>query len=212
MAIQIGDILGDYQVTGVLGRGGMGKVFRVRSLLTDREEAMKIVLPDLDENPGLADRFLREIKVHASLQHPNIAALRTALRIEGRLVMILELVEGVSLEEMLRSGPMEIPQAVGCVVQVLSALAFAHERGVIHRDIKPANILIATAGAVKLTDFGIARSTSGARLTGTGTGDRHPGLHVSRAGPRRSGGCPVRPLLFWPHVLRNGHRPPRHSG
>ncbi len=168
MAIQIGDILGDYQVTGVLGRGGMGKVFRVRSLLTDREEAMKIVLPDLDENPGLADRFLREIKVHASLQHPNIAALRTALRIEGRLVMILELVEGVSLEEMLRAGPIDVPQAVGCAVQALSALAFAHERGVIHRDIKPANILISTAGAVKLTDFGIARSTTGARLTSTG--------------------------------------------
>jgi eukaryotic-like serine/threonine-protein kinase len=169
MAIQIGDILGDYQVTGVLGRGGMGKVFRVRSLLTDREEAMKIVLPDLDENPGLADRFLREIKVHASLQHPNIAALRTALRVGDRLVMILELVEGVSLEETIRLGPMEVAQAVGYSVQVLSALAFAHERGVIHRDIKPANILISTAGVVKLTDFGIARSSAGARLTSTGT-------------------------------------------
>jgi len=169
MAIQIGDILGDYQVTGVLGRGGMGKVFRVRSLLTDREEAMKIVLPDLDENPGLADRFLREIKVHASLQHPNIAALRTALRIGDRLVMILELVEGVSLEDTLRFGPMEVPQAVGYAVQVLSALAFAHERGVIHRDIKPANILISSEGVVKLTDFGIARSNTGGRLTSTGT-------------------------------------------
>ncbi len=168
MAIQIGDILGDYQVTGILGRGGMGKVFRVRSLLTDREEAMKIVLPDLDENPALADRFLREIKLHASLQHPNIAALRTALRIGGRLVMILELVDGVSLEETLRYGPMDIPQAVGYAVQALAALAFAHERGVIHRDIKPANILISSAGVVKLTDFGIARSTTGARLTGTG--------------------------------------------
>ena len=100
MPIQIGDVLGDYQVTGVLGRGGMGKVFRVRSLITEREEAMKVVLPDLEEDPELADRFLREIKVHASLQHPNIAALHTALRIEDRLVMILELVEGVSLEEM----------------------------------------------------------------------------------------------------------------
>ena len=105
MSIQVGDVVGDYQVTGVLGRGGMGKVFRVRSLLTEREEAMKVVLADLDENPGFADRFLREIKVHASLQHPNIAALYTAQRIGDRLVMILELVEGVSLEEMLRPGP-----------------------------------------------------------------------------------------------------------
>ena len=168
MPIQIGDILGDYRVTGVLGRGGMGKVFRVRSLLTDREEAMKIVLPNHDEDPALADRFLREIKVHASLQHPNIATLHTALRIEDRLVMILELVEGVSLEERLRSGPVEVPTAVHYIDQVLAALAFAHERGVIHRDIKPANILIAEGGIVKLTDFGIARSTGGSRLTGTG--------------------------------------------
>jgi serine/threonine protein kinase len=168
MPIQIGDILGDYQVTGVLGRGGMGKVFRVRSLVTDREEAMKVVLPDLDEDPGLADRFLREIKVHASLQHPNIATLHTALRIEDRLVMILELVEGVSLEEPLRQGALEVRTAVHYIDQVLAALAFAHERGVIHRDIKPANILIATGGVVKLTDFGIARAAGGQRLTGTG--------------------------------------------
>jgi serine/threonine protein kinase len=168
MGIQIGDRLGDYEVIGVLGRGGMGKVFRVRSVLTEREEAMKIVLPDLDENPGLADRFLREIKVHASLQHPNIATLHTALRIGERLVMILELVEGVSLEEKLREGPVELSAAVSYMTQVLAALAFAHERGVIHRDIKPANILIAAGGVAKLTDFGIARSAAGTRLTGAG--------------------------------------------
>jgi len=168
MPIQIGDIVGDYRVTGVLGRGGMGKVFRVRSLLTDRDEAMKVVLPDLDENPTLADRFLREIKVHASLQHPNIATLHTALRVDDRLVMILELVEGVSLEEMLLRGPVEVSEAVHYITQVLAALAFAHGRGVIHRDIKPANILIAAGGVVKLTDFGIARSSGGPRLTGTG--------------------------------------------
>ena len=168
MGIQVGDIVGDYEVTGVLGRGGMGKVFRVRSRLTEREEAMKVVLADLDENPAFAERFMREIKVHASLQHPNIAALYTAQRIGERLVMILELVEGVSLEDMLRRGAMEAAEAAGYITQVLDALAYAHERGVVHRDIKPANILIGAGGVVKLTDFGIARSTSEARLTGTG--------------------------------------------
>jgi serine/threonine-protein kinase len=168
MPIQIGDTLGDYQVTGVLGRGGMGKVFRVRNLVSDREEAMKIVLPDLGENVDIADRFLREIKVHASLVHPNIAALHTALRIEGRLVMIMELVEGVSLEETLRHGPVETAEAVRYLNQILTALAFAHARGVVHRDIKPANILIAADGIVKLTDFGIARPTGAAHLTGRG--------------------------------------------
>ncbi|MGO9258581.1 MAG: serine/threonine-protein kinase [Bryobacteraceae bacterium] len=165
MPIQIGDIFGDYQVTGVLGRGGMGEVYRVRSLLTDREEAMKVVL---NEDPALADRFLREIKVHASLQHPNIAALHAALRIEQRIVMILELVEGVSLEETLRRGPIEAPVAVHYINQVLGALAFAHGRGVIHRDVKPANILIASGGVVKLTDFGMARSAGGQQLTKAG--------------------------------------------
>ncbi len=168
MAIQLGDILGDYQVIGILGRGGMGKVFRVRSLLTDREEAMKVLLPDFDEQPELADRFLREIKVHARLAHPNIAALRTALRIEERLFMLMELVEGASLAEKLRDGPLSVPASVECMTQVLSALAYAHDAGVIHRDIKPANILIAHDGTVKITDFGIARTTDTTRVTSTG--------------------------------------------
>jgi serine/threonine protein kinase len=168
MSIGVGDILGDYQVTGVLGRGGMGKVYRVRSLLTEREEAMKLLLADVEDNPDLVDRFLREIKVHASLRHPNIAELRTALRIGDRLVMILELVEGASLEERIRQGPVDAATAVSYMSQTLSALAYAHERGVIHRDIKPANILIGGGDVVKLTDFGIARATGTAHLTGTG--------------------------------------------
>jgi serine/threonine-protein kinase len=135
MAVRIGDVLGDYQVTGILGRGGMGQVFRVRSLITDREEAMKIALADLEENPVFADRFLREIKVHASLQHPHIATLRTALRIGDRLVMLMELIDGITLEETLRQGALAVPLAVKYVSQVLSALSYAHERGVIHRDI-----------------------------------------------------------------------------
>ncbi|MGO9230699.1 MAG: serine/threonine-protein kinase [Bryobacteraceae bacterium] len=168
MPIQIGDILGDYQVTGVLGRGGMGRVFRVRNLVSEREEAMKVVLPDLAEDPALTERFLREIKVHASLQHPNIAAMHTALRIGGQLVMIMELVDGVSLEATLRHGPLDIPMAVQHLNQILTALAFAHDHGVVHRDIKPANILIGSGGVVKLTDFGIARPTGTVRMTGRG--------------------------------------------
>jgi len=168
MGIRVGDVIGDYEVTGVLGRGGMGRVFRVRNRLTEREEAMKVVLADLEEDPTLADRFLREIKVHASLLHPNIAALHAAMRIEGRLVMFLELVDGLSLEELLRQGAVDIGAAVNYAHQVLAALACAHGRGVIHRDIKPSNILIGANGVVKLTDFGIARSTSATAITGTG--------------------------------------------
>jgi serine/threonine-protein kinase len=168
MAIQLGDVLGDYKVTGVLGKGGMGKVYRVRSLLTDREEAMKVLLPDFDENADLGDRFLREIKVHARLQHPNIASLRTALKIGERLYMLMELIEGASLADRLRDGPMPVSGSISCMTQVLSALAYAHHAGVIHRDLKPANILIAGDGTVKLTDFGIAHVSDATRMTSTG--------------------------------------------
>ena len=75
---QIGDTVGDYQIVGLLGKGGMGKVFQVRNRLSDRVEAMKVILPGLEDDPALADRFMREIKVQASLDHPNIAGLRTA--------------------------------------------------------------------------------------------------------------------------------------
>ncbi len=168
MTIQIGTTVGDYEVTGVLGRGGMGKVFRVRSVLTLREEAMKVVSPDLESRPELADRFLREIRVHASLEHPNIAALRAALHNDDQIVMILELVDGVGLDEMLKHGPVNPTAVVSYMGQVLSALAYAHGRGVVHRDIKPANILVTRGGQAKLTDFGIAVATRELRLTQSG--------------------------------------------
>ena len=168
MSFQIGDTIGDYQIVDVLGKGGMGKVFRVRNLISERVDAMKIVAPDLGGNQELADRFLREIKVHASLEHPNIAALRTALRVGDQFAMVMELVDGMDLDERLRQGPIETRSGIDIVDQVLSALAFAHARGVIHRDIKPANIIVTPAGMVKLTDFGIAQSAGDPRLTGTG--------------------------------------------
>jgi serine/threonine-protein kinase len=168
MALQIGETVGDYEIVGVLGKGGMGKVYRVRNLLSDRIEAMKVVLPDRSFDPDLADRFLREIRVHASLEHPNIAALRTALRVDNQVLMVMELVEGISLEERLRQGPLDLASSIRYADQILSALDFAHSRGVIHRDIKPANIIVTPEGNVKLTDFGIARSASDASITHSG--------------------------------------------
>src|ERR1035441_3886749 len=120
---QVGDVIGDYQITGVLGGGGMGKVFRVRNRLSDRAEAMKVVLPSREGDVDLAERFLREIKVQASLDHPNIAGLHTALRAGNRILMIMELIDGVNLEQKLRNGPLAAAEAVGCMRQVLAALA-----------------------------------------------------------------------------------------
>src|ERR1700679_2883312 len=169
MNLQIGSTIGDYQIVGVLGAGGMGKVYKVRNVISDRLEAMKVLLPDLVAQPELADRFLREIKVQASLEHPNIASLHTAVRVENQLLMLMEFVDGMTLEQRLTDWPLPVSEAVDYIAQVLSALEFAHQHGVIHRDIKPANMMLTPAGVVKLMDFGIAKASTDQRLTMTGT-------------------------------------------
>ena len=161
--------IGDYQVLNVLGSGGMGRVYRVRNVVSDRIEAMKILLPDLAGRQDLAARFLREIKLMAALNHPNIAALRTAFTTENQLVMIMEYVEGTTLADRLERGPIPVSETLNYIGQVLSALSYAHRQHVIHRDIKPANIMLTHEGVVKLMDFGIARAGNERSLTVTGT-------------------------------------------
>src|SRR6516165_10637340 len=108
MALEVGSRIGDYEIVSVLGAGGMGKVFKVRNVISDRVEAMKILLPDLAGQKELAERFLREIKLLAGLDHPNIASLRTALTIGNQLVMIMEFVEGTTLAARLEQGPVSL--------------------------------------------------------------------------------------------------------
>ena len=165
----IGQHIGDYEILCVLGLGGMGKVYKVRNVISDRVEAMKILLPDLTSHQSLADRFLREIRLLASLNHPNIASLRTALTHDNQLVMIMEFVEGETLANRLSRAPISTAEAVDYSDQVLSALSYAHKQNIIHRDIKPANMMLTPQGVVKLMDFGIARSSSDGTLTSTGT-------------------------------------------
>lgn len=165
---EIGTTLGDYQIISVIGRGGMGKVFKVRNILSDRTEAMKVLLPDIDARPDLVERFLREIKVVAALEHPGIACLRTALRVNDQILMIMEYVEGSSLHWHMQQGKIDMPRAVRFTQQVLEALAYAHRHGVVHRDIKPSNVLVGQSDRVKLTDFGIASRSGDPRLTSEG--------------------------------------------
>ncbi|MBZ5647015.1 MAG: serine/threonine protein kinase [Acidobacteriia bacterium] len=162
--------LGDYEILDELGAGGMGRVYRVRNVLTDRVEAMKVLLPNLQGHEEVAARFLREIKVLAALNHPNIAALRTALTIENQLVMVMEYVEGESLSSRLNIGAIPVGEALKYLDQVLDALSYAHRHHVIHRDIKPANMMLTRQGVVKLMDFGIAHTEGEAKkLTATGS-------------------------------------------
>jgi serine/threonine-protein kinase len=123
----------------------------------------------LSSNQGLADRFLREIRLLATLNHPNIAALRTALTYENQLVMIMEFVEGETLANRLARAPISTAEAIDFSDQCLSALSYAHKQNIIHRDIKPANMMLTPQGIVKLMDFGIARSSTDGALTSTGT-------------------------------------------
>src|SRR5579872_1571889 len=104
LSVQPGAVLAGYEVLEVIGAGGMGKVYKVRNTLSNRIEAMKVVLPDLENDPQLTTRFLREIQVLAGLSHPNIVALHTALQSENRVVMILELVEGTPLSQRIQQG------------------------------------------------------------------------------------------------------------
>jgi serine/threonine-protein kinase len=161
--------IGDYQILDELGSGGMGRVWRVRNVLTDRIEAMKVLLPDLAGRQELAARFQREIKLMASLNHPNIAALRTAFTADNQLYMVMEYVEGTTLADKLEKGPIAVNEAVNYISQVLGAVSYAHQQHIIHRDIKPANMMLTPQGVIKLMDFGIARAGEERSLTMTGT-------------------------------------------
>ncbi len=167
MAEETGQRVGDYEVVALLGTGGMGRVYKVRSVISNREEAMKILLPDFAAQPELAARFMAEIRTLAGLDHPNITQLRTAFQIQNQFVMVMEFVEGTTLDKL--PARLSLDQSIDYSLQVLAALSYAHQKGVTHRDIKPANIMITTHGVVKLMDFGIAKSTEDLNLTRPGT-------------------------------------------
>ena len=161
--------IGDYEILCELGAGGMGRVYKVRNTISDRIEAMKILLPDLAGRQELAARFLREIKLLASLNHPNIAQLRTAFTNDNQLVMIMEYVQGVAMATHLAGNRISVADALNYIDQVLNALSYAHQQNVVHRDIKPGNMMLTPQGLVKVMDFGIARSDTDMTLTMAGT-------------------------------------------
>jgi eukaryotic-like serine/threonine-protein kinase len=161
--------VGDYEILASLGSGGMGRVFKVRNVISNREEAMKILLPDFASDPDLAARFMAEIRTLAGLDHPGIAQLRTAFQYQNQFVMVMEYVEGATLDRLAAQTRIPVDRMLDYASQVLAALSYAHGRGVTHRDIKPSNIMITTHGLVKLMDFGIAKSTNDMQLTRPGT-------------------------------------------
>ena len=162
-----GSHIDSYEILDVLGHGGMGAVYRVRHLITNRIEALKVIASGRGSHADRMERFNREIRLLASLAHPNIAILHTAFHHEDQLVMVMEYVDGTDLGVCLKSG-ITLDQSLDFARQILRALDYAHSQGVIHRDIKPSNVMVTSGKQIKLLDFGLALGGVDTRLTEAG--------------------------------------------
>jgi serine/threonine protein kinase len=152
----------DYELLALLGKGGFGRVYRVRDLHLEREVALKVLHPALTQDPEVVERFRREAQLAARLSHPNIVNIYDIAGRFGLIWYTMELIDGPSLAQLVeRNGPLPLPQVLRLLREALSALAHAHGFGLVHRDIKPENILIDPAGSVQITDFGLALALRG---------------------------------------------------
>jgi eukaryotic-like serine/threonine-protein kinase len=161
---------GRYEITRLLGRGGMAVVFLAEDLALERQVAIKVLPPDMSHDTKLIPRFQQEAKTAAKLDHPNIIPIYRVESEAGLDYFVMKYVNGRSLEEVLEDGPLAIDLARRVLREAALALGHAHKRHIVHRDVKPANIMIEADGRVILTDFGISKAVQGAsQLTGTGT-------------------------------------------
>lgn len=162
-------VLGVYEITDVLGQGGMSVVYKARHRMTDQQVALKILPPELAAHGALRTRFLEEAKALARLEHPNIVHLYNFGEEGGRFVLAMQYVDGQTFEKMIfRAGRLAWQEATRVICEILRALEYAHGRGIVHRDIKPSNILVRPDGSATVMDFGIAKMHESSRLTATG--------------------------------------------
>jgi serine/threonine protein kinase len=154
----IGQKLGEYEIVAKIGEGGMGEVYRARDPRLDREVAIKVLPEQRLDSPDARTRFEREAKAVAALSHPNILAIYEFGEHEGATYAVTELLEGQSLLDELKLGPVPLRRAVDVAGQIADGLAAAHEKGIVHRDLKPANVFLLPDGRVKILDFGLAKT------------------------------------------------------
>jgi CheY-like chemotaxis protein len=168
---RLGTVIAGYRIEGRIGRGGMGVVYRAQHLNLQRRAAIKIIAPDLAESEGFRERFTREARIAAALQHPNIVTVYDAGEVDGLLYLAMQYIEGKDLAAILRAdGRLRPYRAIDVCRQVASALDAAHAMGLIHRDVKPANVLIEGRNAF-LTDFGLTKRLDGTHAQLTRAGD-----------------------------------------
>ena len=173
MALTVGDRLGHYDVTALIGEGGMGQVYRATDTQLGRDVALKLLPDAFAADPDRLARFQREAQVLASLNHPNIAQIHGIEKSDDTQALVLELVEGPTLADRIAKGPIPLDEALPIAKQIAEALEAAHEAGVIHRDLKPANIKVREDGTVKVLDFGLAKALD---TTPVGDPDQSPTL------------------------------------
>ena len=190
----IGKSIGVYQITSLLGVGGMGEVYRARDPKLGRDVAIKVLPVGFASDGERLARFQREARLLASLNHPHIGGIHGFEDASGVPALVLELVEGDTLAERLEKGPIPVSEALHIAKQIAEALETAHEHGVVHRDLKPANIKITPEGTVKVLDFGLAKAVQRAESALQTSGLSHEGIVVGTPAymsPEQARGKPV---------------------
>jgi serine/threonine protein kinase len=161
MTLSTGTTLSHYEITSQIGKGGMGEVYQAKDQKLGRDVAIKVLPQEFAQDADRVTRFQREAKLLASLNHPNIAAIYGLEESDGTNFLVMELVEGQTLDARIKSGAIPVEEALKLALQIAEALEAAHEKGVIHRDLKPANIKVTPEGKVKVLDFGLAKALAG---------------------------------------------------
>ena len=226
MPLNTGTRLGPYEIVAPLGAGGMGEVYRARDTKLGRAVAIKVILDQFASDEERVGRFEREAKMLASLNHPRIASLFGMEHVDGQHFLVMELIEGETLADRLRRGPMPVEEALPIAIQIAEALEAAHEKGVVHRDLKPANVKITPDGQVKVLDFGLAKVMENEAASGSAANSPTLSMMATQAGlilgtaaymsPEQAKGIPggssQRRVLVRHGALRDADRAPAVPG
>jgi TolB-like protein len=159
MTLPAGTRLGPYEIVAAIGAGGMGEVYRARDTRLDRDVAVKVLPPQKSTDLGAVERFRREARAASAFSHPNVCAVYDLGEHDGQQYIVMELLEGSSLQQTLQAGSLGLSRAIDLAIGIAEGLDAAHEKGIVHRDLKPANVFVTTRGHAKVLDFGVAKLT-----------------------------------------------------